>query len=118
MAEKNPTHDWRVVPLNLPAKQVLSLIDELRSWIAGVREELAEPERLRDPAYRRREAQAYERLLAGVVCGVVVVPDEEARAFLASAAEGNDEANEYEKIAAEHDARCGLLSCLAEGASR
>jgi FAD/FMN-containing dehydrogenase len=114
MAEKNPTHGWRVVPLNLPAKQVLALIDDLRIWIAGLREELAEPERLRDPAHRRREMQAYERLLVGVVCGVVVVPDEEARAFLASAAKHSDEANDYEQLATEHDALYGLLSRLDE----
>jgi hypothetical protein len=86
-------------------------------WLTGVREDLKSPERLRDAAMRRREAEAYERLLAGIGRGVVAVPDKEARDFLAEAAKGNDEDSEYELVKARHDALHGLLASL-EGEAR
>lgn len=112
MADQNPMGAKRPVPLNLPACQVAILRESLRMWLGGVREDLKTPERLRDPDKRRREAAAYERLLTGIGWGTVIVPDEEARAFLASAAKGNDAGNEYAQAKAEHDALHGLLSVL------
>jgi hypothetical protein len=38
---------------------------------------------------------------------VVPIPDGEARDFLAAAARGNDEASEYARVKAEHDASTG-----------
>jgi hypothetical protein len=81
-------------------------------WLSGVRADLKSPERLSNPGMRRREAEAYERLLAGIGRGVLAVPDDEARDFLAAAAKGNDEASEYAQAKARHDALYALLSRL------
>ena len=89
----------------------------LRMWLSGVIDDLKSPERLRDPEERRREAQAYERLLAGIGRGVVAIPDDEARDFLAEAAKGNDADSEYALVKARHDALYGLLARL-EGEAR
>jgi hypothetical protein len=112
MADQNPMHDWQVVPLNLPAQQIAILLGNLKDWIDGLHGDLSRPERLRDPDGSRRQAEAFERLLVGVAYGIVVVPDEDARAALESTARGYDEANEYEGIVAEHDALHGLLERL------
>ncbi len=112
MSCENPTHGQRAVPLDLPAPQIAILRCRLRSWLAGAREDLEIPERLSDPAKCRREAEAYERLLTGIGWGVIVVPDEEARTFLAAAAVGSDKATEYERVKAEHEVLHSLLALL------
>ncbi|HEX8751908.1 MAG TPA: hypothetical protein VF731_00700 [Solirubrobacterales bacterium] len=61
-----------------------------------------------------RFAANLHRLLRGLGRGMITVPDQEVRAFLAEAAAGNDEGNEYEQVKAEHDALYALLAVLEE----
>jgi hypothetical protein len=112
MAKQNPTCGRRAVPLDLPADQITILRVDLADWLDGVRSDLETPDLLRDPRKSRREAHAYERLLTGLEQGAVLVPDEEARALVESAAKGNDEAQNYAEIVATHDAHNALLGLL------
>jgi hypothetical protein len=72
---------------------------------------------MRNPERARREADAFERLLAGLHRGEILVPDEDARAAIESAARGHDRESGYVEIAATHDAHHGLLALLG-GAER
>jgi hypothetical protein len=112
MADQNPTSGRRTVTLDLPPSQLGILRSILRMWLSGVREDLKSPERLRDAAMCRREAEAYERLLAGIGRGALAIPDEEAHDFLAEAAKGNDEDSEYALVKDRHEALYGLLARL------
>lgn len=112
MATDHPTSDKRAVPLDLPADHIAILRDDLSDWLDGARLDLEAPERLKDPDRSRRVAAAYERLLAGLDRGEILVPDEEARAALEAAAKGSDAASNYAEIVATHDAHQGLLALL------
>jgi hypothetical protein len=116
MANENPTGGARPVPLDLPAKHIPVLRASLADWLHGAREDLATPERLRRPDEARQEAQAYERLLLALNTGTISLPDEGARAAVEAATAGDDEASNYEEIAANHDALHALLGVL-EGES-
>jgi hypothetical protein len=93
MAAENPTVDPRFVPVDLPSEQMVILRSELVNWLAGVRDDLEAPEKLRDPERSLREAATYERLLAGLEDGKIRLPDEEARSAIEAAAEVHDETN-------------------------
>lgn len=112
MAKQNPTGGEQAVSLDLPAPQLLAVSALLTDWLAGVREDLEQPERLKDPGRNRREAGAYERLLIGLTVGQMFVPDEEARAFLKQAADAFDRDSEFTVLLAEHDAIHALLARL------
>lgn len=112
MADQNPKGGGNAVPLGLPGPHIKILCRLLSCWLAGVREDLQMPKRLKNPERARRNADAYQRLLDGVERGEVVIPDKEARAVLADAAQGNDDGNGYAQAVAEHDALHGLLSVL------
>jgi hypothetical protein len=112
MAAQNPTSGRRAVPIDLPADHIAILQKDLSDWLAGVREDLKKPERMSDPERARREADAFERLLAGLDRGEILVPDEDARSAIESAARGHDRASNYIEIAAAHDAHHGLLALL------
>jgi hypothetical protein len=112
MAEQNPTSGGRAVPIDLPADHIAILQSDLGDWLAGVRKDLKKPERMSDPERARREADAFERLLAGLDRGEILIPDEDARSAVESAARGHDRANNYIEIASAHDAHHGLLACL------
>lgn len=88
------------------------LQSDLSDWLAGVRKDLERPDRLPNSERARREADAYERLLAGLDRGEVFVPDEGARAAIESAAKGQDRDSGYIEIATTHDAHHGLLASL------
>jgi hypothetical protein len=119
MADQNPTAGPRVVPLDLPPAQTEILHAELLGWID---EDLESPDLLPDPGAMTREAEAFRRLLVAVDTCEIVLPDEEARAALAKAAEGHDETVGYERTVAVHDAHHALLGVLSatdrEGAGR
>ena len=104
-------------PLDLPAAQVAILRGELVAWIDGIEEDLAHPEGVPDRDAAIREAEAFRRLLAAVESSEIVLPDEEARAAMAKAGEGYDEASGIAKDVAVHDAHRALLDVL-DGASR
>lgn len=117
MAEQNPTDDRQAVPLDLPPSQITILRDLLADWLADARCDLNHPKRMRDPEVVRQDADAFERLLAGVADGRVLVPDEVAQAAVAVAANAYDEASDYAEIIANHDALHGLLAALSAEAS-
>ncbi len=112
MAEKNPTGGQRVVPLDLPDPHILIVRDTLADCLAGVQNDLEAPGGVRDPKQLRREGDAYKRLLAGLVVGQVLVPDEDARIAVEVIARGDDRASDYAEIIANHDALHGLLGLL------
>jgi hypothetical protein len=116
MADQNPTADPRVVPVDLPHALTKILRDELLGWIAGIEDDLDwAPERLRDPEATVREADAFRRLLRALEVHEIKLPDEDAQAALGRAAHGYDEAIEYERILAPHDAHLAPLAILDRG---
>lgn len=112
MADENPTGGERLVSLDLPADHISILRDRLRSWLAGIRQDLRDPDQLESPETVREEAQAYERLLVGLATGQVVLPDEKARACIEAAAETHDREGNYAEVALSHDALQDLLDRL------
>jgi hypothetical protein len=113
MADQNPTADPRVAPVDLPHALTKILRDELLGWIDGIEDDLDwAPERLRDPDAIVHEADAFRRLLRALEAREIKLPDESARAALGRAAHGYDEAIEYERILAPHDAHHALLAIL------
>jgi hypothetical protein len=112
MADQNPTSGRRAVPIDLPADHIAILQSHLGDWVADVRDDLKTPDRMLDPERARREADAFERLLAGLDRGEILVPDEDARSAIESAARGHDRDSGYVEIATAHDAYHGLLALL------
>jgi hypothetical protein len=117
MAGTNPTGGQQVVPLDLPDLHILILRDTLADCLEGVQGDLELPGGMKDPEQGRREADAYQRLLAGLVRGQLPVPDEAARAAIEAIAKGDDRASEYAEVVANHDALHGLLGLLGGEAS-
>lgn len=116
MANENPTGGAQPVPLDLAAKHIPVLRSSLIGWLHGVREDLKAPERLKRADEVCQEAQAYERLLLALNTGTISLPDETARAAVAAATAGDDEASNYKEIAANHDALHALLGVLGGSA--
>lgn len=113
MSCEHPTHGRRVVPLRLPPAQSAILHDELDGWIGGIEEDLGHhPEGPLDRDAATRDAEAFRRLLAALDRGKIALPDEEARAALAKAAEGYGEAAGLARAVAVHDAHRALLDVL------
>jgi hypothetical protein len=112
MADQNPT-GGRAVALDLPPRQISILRSILSDCLEGVQSDLANPKQMLDPEKARREAGAYERLLAGLDRGEVFVPDQAAREAVAIIAEQADRQNDYAEVVAEHDALAGLLARLS-----
>lgn len=117
MSCNHPTHGRRVVRLGIPAAQTAILRDELAGWIAGIEEDLADPRGLPDGEAATGGAAAFRRLLAALDAGEITLPDEEARAAMAKAAEGYDEAAGYGRVLAVHDAHHALLDVLGKARS-
>lgn len=112
MADSNPTSGRRAVPIDLSAGHIAILRSDLSDWLAGVREDLERPDWMLNPVRARREADAFERLLAGLDRGAILVPDEDARSAIESAAKAHDRESGYVEIATTHDAHHGLLALL------
>jgi hypothetical protein len=112
MAIENPTGGDRAVPIALPTAHVTILRGTFASCLEGVRLDLTTPDRMPNPDKARREADAYERLLAGLERGEVVVPDQAAREAVEVIATAADRENNYAEVVAEHDALHGLLARL------
>jgi hypothetical protein len=115
MADQNPMGGGRPVRLDLPAPQAKILQSTLTTCLLGVRSDLRAPHPVPDPARACREADAFERLLAGLDRGEVVVPDEAAREVVQAMATSVDQENNYAKVVAEHEALFGLLARLSAG---
>jgi hypothetical protein len=112
MAKKNPTGGRRAVPLDLPAQHIAILRDSLSDCLEGLRGDLEAPGGLSAPDEAHQEAEAYQRLLAGLARGKILVPDEAARAAVEAIAAGDDEASNYAEVVANHEALHGLLALL------
>jgi hypothetical protein len=112
MANSDPTGERSTIALNLPARHLSILRKNLTFCLDGVRDDLEAPQQLPNPEGARREAQAYERVLAALASGTVVVPDETAREAVAAMAANSDRENNYAEIVAEHDALHALLRRL------
>jgi len=108
MADRNPTGRGAAVALQFPAGHVRFLRETFGDALDGVRDELANATRPRDPDRLRGEEAAYGRLLAALD-ELVIVPDDEVREVVGTLAQIIDAGNEYERVFAEHEALYGLL---------
>lgn len=117
MADQNPKCGRRVVPLDLPAPQVVLLRRTLVSCLVGVKGDLAMADSIPKADRGCREAHAFRRLLRGLRRGEIAVPDDPAREVIATLAIESDRENNYAEVVAEHDALHGLLGVL-EGPAR
>lgn len=109
----NPTGDGSAVVLTISPDQARVLRPIFEMVRDGIREELAtQPDdALREPARLRREEEAWVSLLAALA-GEAVVPGPELSRVATELAESIDEANEYERVVAEHEALRALQSQL------
>lgn len=112
MASQHDTGDRATVPLEPPDSQAKILRDTLGICLDGVRGDLKTPELMPNPERARREADAYERLLAALDQGSIALPDQEAREAVAVIVLAFEKDNEYPRLIAEHDALVGLLDLL------
>lgn len=112
MADENPMGGGQAVPLDLPTDHLLILRDTLADCLEGVQGDLEAVEGVKDPEQARREADAYQRLLAGLARGKILVPDQAALEAIEKIAAADDKASNYAEIAANHDALHGLLALL------
>lgn len=112
MADEKPTAVARVVPLGLSIERRLILRSQIETWRDGVRDDLQDPTKLEDPDRTRRLGASYERLIEALSLGSIKLPDEEARAALQQAADGFDDAEEWEETRTIHDAHRALLAVL------
>src|ERR1700742_2691711 len=100
------------MPLDLSIERSLILRNEIEDWRAGDREDLETPDKLADPDRTRRRVATHERLIEALTRGTIELPDEEARAAVQGAADGCDEAEEWEETRAIHAAQRALLAVL------
>jgi hypothetical protein len=112
MATQHDTGGSEAVPLDLPDPQVKILRGTIASCLEGVSGDLRQPEQLPDPERAKREASAYERLLAAFDKGVIDLPDDAAREAVEVMVLAVEEDTDYARIIAEHDALFGLLALL------
>ena len=117
MADSNPTRRGAAVALQFPAGHVGFLRETFTDARDGVKDELANAKRTKDPDRLRREEAAYGRLLAALD-ELVIVPDDEVREVLTTLAQIIDTSNEYGRVVAEHEALHGLLTQIEGGAER
>ena len=117
MADSNPTWRGAAVALQFPAGHVRFLRETFTDARDGVKDELANAKRTKDPDGLRREEAAYGRLLAALD-ELVIVPDDEMRVLLGRVAQIIDGSNEYERVVAEHEALHGLLAQMGGGEER
>ncbi len=112
MSCSQPTGDRASVPLELPDSQAKILRDTLGICLDGVRGDLRAPESMPNPERARREADAYERLLAALNQGSITLPDQEARETIEVIVLALEKDNDYLRLVAEHDALSRLLDLL------
>jgi hypothetical protein len=118
MANQKPTDGTRVVPIDLSIERRLILRNEIEVWRDGDREDLQTPDKLSDPERTRRRVASYERLIEALSRGKIELPDEEARCALQAAADGFDDAEEWEETRATHDAQRALLAVFEPSAEK
>jgi len=112
MSCSQPTGGGKAVALNLPDSQAKILRCTLGICLDGVRGDLKAPEPMPEPERARREAEAYERLLAALDRGEITLPDDEARKAVEAIVLAVEKDTEYLRLFAEHDALSSLLDLL------
>lgn len=115
MSCKHHTSNSEAVALDLPAPQAGLLRRILSDCLDGVRRDLRHRQPLPDAAAASRDADTYERLLAGLDQGEMCLPDEEARQAVEAIATSTDQQNDYARVIAEHLALYELLARLGGG---
>ena len=112
MADEKPTDGARVVPLDLSIERRLILRNEIEVWRAGDREDLETPDKLSDPDRTRRRGRDLRAADRSAHPRKDRASRRKARAALQAAADGFDEAEEWEETGAIHDAQRALLAVL------
>jgi hypothetical protein len=113
MATQNPTGDGKTVAISISADQAQILRPMLEMVRDGVRDDLASGQTLPRPRTAREDEDAYGRLLAALETGSIAPMPHVCRA-LRELADATDETNDYERVAAEHDALATLRSQLCD----
>jgi hypothetical protein len=118
MARIDPTGDGCAVALSIPPDDATFLRGVCEMARGGIRDELAEhPESLREPTRLHREDAVYEALIAALDSGSIAATGD-IRCVLSDLAQLIDQANEYERVLAEHAALLALRKQVCEGARR
>lgn len=115
MSCKHHTSNSEAVTLDLPATQVSVLRRIFTSCLNGIRGDQRRRRQIPRPASAGQDADAYERILAGLDRGEMFLPDEEAREAVQAIAISTDQENDYTTVVAEHAALYGLLARLGGG---
>jgi hypothetical protein len=107
MAIENPTGDGEAVALEISPRNVQILRPILEMVRAGAHDDFSTAPVAGRPEVARADEHAYRVLLAALDHGAIVPAPHICRA-LGELAESVDEANEYERVVAEHDALADL----------
>ena len=107
MASENPTGDGAAVALSISPARVQILRPILEMVRDGARDDLSALLTAAHPEIARADEHAYRVLLAALDHGTIVPAPHICRA-LGELAESIDSANEFERVAAEHDALADL----------
>ena len=107
MASENPKGDGVAVVLSLSPRNITILRPILAMVQEGARDDFSTSPVAGRPEIARADEHAYRVLLAALDRGTIV-PAPHICGALGELAESIDEANEYERVAAEHDALVDL----------
>jgi hypothetical protein len=107
MANQNPTGDGAAVALEISPRKVAILRPILEMVREGAQDDFSTSPGAARPEIAREDEHAYRVLLAALEHGTVVPAPHICRA-LGELAESIDEANEYERVVAEHEALADL----------
>jgi hypothetical protein len=107
MANQNPTGDDVAVALEISPRNVAILRPILEMVREGAEDDFSTPPVAGRPEIARADEHAYRVLLAALDHGAIVPGPHICRA-LGELVESIDEANEYERVVAEHDALADL----------
>ncbi|HET7589265.1 MAG TPA: hypothetical protein VFK14_03630 [Solirubrobacterales bacterium] len=109
MSCPNPTGRGFAVPLRTPERHRGFLLETFSLGRAVIAESLARPKTLADLPRKQREADVYDRLIAAIREGSIIVPDPDVRRVVELLLEVNDHEADYGRVVAEHAALVGLL---------
>lgn len=112
MSCKHHTSNSEAVTLDLPATQVSVLRRIFTSCLDGIRADQHRRRQFPKLSAAVQDADAYERILAGLDRGEMFLPDEQAREAVQAIATSTDQENDYTTVVAEHVALYGLLARL------
>jgi hypothetical protein len=107
MASQNPTGDGETVALSISPRNLQIVRPILEMVRDGARDDLSSLLTAAHPEIARADEHAYRVLLAALDHGTIVPAPHICRA-LGELAESVDEANEHQRVVAEHDALAEL----------